>query len=753
MRSGSLLRGSFGVGLVGQTIVLLLLAGAARGSIFLVTNTNDSGGGSLRDAILSANGSPGADTIQFAIPGGGLHTITLATLLPAITDSLTIDGYTQPGSSANTQAVGDNAVLLVELDGNGLSGGGLIFNATAPSSSVRGLAIKHFGGSSLIQLIGDNGTVQGNFLGTDAVGTASGPGSSEGVYIQGANTLVGGALPAQRNVIAGNSASVVVQPAAAGVPSAVIQGNYLGTNASGTAALDSNYGVIVITGVGHSIGNVTIGGTAAGAGNLISGNALNGIMIDLGVSGASIGAVTIQGNLIGLDATGVASLPNAGDAVSVIGNPTGAIGPVLIGGTTAAARNVISSTTGSSSGVRLNGTPASTLVQGNYIGTDVTGTLARPNQQQGVHLVNGAATIGGAAAGAGNLISANLTGGISVSDSTGTIQGNFIGTQVDGITPLLNGDPAINVSQSSAATQIVIGGTAAGAGNRILFGQFQSGVFVRGATTRATIRGNSIGMAGSRGFPISVSSAFPTPNDACDADTGTNLKQNYPVITSASFGGGSVAVAGTLDSTASTTFDVDFFSSPACNTPPGYGPGHTYLGSTQVTTGPSCGGAFNVSFPASGAESVITATATDPLGNTSELSACFDATGSAAGQFFAVVPCRIADTRNPAGPYGGPALVANVDRTFVIAGQCGIPVGAKAAAFNFAVTLSTAGGDLRVFPAGAGLPLVSALNWNAGQTRANNAVIQLGPSGDITVHPDQPSGTVHLIFDVTGYFQ
>lgn len=121
--------------------------------------------------------------------------------------------------------------------------------------------------------------------------------------------------------------------------------------------------------------------------------------------------------------------------------------------------------------------------------------------------------------------------------------------------------------------------------------------------------------------------------------------------------------------------------------------------------------------------------------------------------FFSLAPCRIADTRDPAGPYGGPALAANADRTFVISGQCGVPPGAKAAAFNLAVTLSTAGGDIRVFPAGAGLPLVSALNWNAGQTRANNAIIQLGASGDVTVHPDQPSGTVHLIIDVTGYFQ
>jgi hypothetical protein len=739
--------------LVGQAMLLLLLTAAAPASILVVTNTNDSGGGSLRDAITAANGSPGADTIQFAIAGSGVHTITLTTgLLPPITDSLTIDGYTQPGSSANTLAVGDNAVILVELDGNGISGGGLIFNATAPNSLVRGLAIKRFGGSSLIQLIGDNGTVQGNFLGTDASGTAAGPGSSEGVYIQGANTLVGGTAPAHRNVIAGNSGNVVLQPAATGVPSVTIQGNYLGTDASGTVALASNYGVVAITGVGKTIGSVTIGGTAAGAGNLISGNAIDGIIIDLGATGAAIGAVTIQGNLLGLDVTGAAPLPNQGDAVSLIGNPTGAFGTILIGGTTVAARNVISSTTGSSSGIRLNGTPASTFVQGNFIGTDVTGTLARPNQQQGVHLVNGAATIGGAAPGAGNLISSNLGGGIYVSDSIATIQANFIGTKADGVTALLNGDPAVNISQSSAATQVVLGGTAAGAGNRILFGEFQAGVVVRGATARATIRGNSIAMAGTRGFPISISSTYPNPNDACDSDTGANRLQNYPVITSAALGGGSVAISGTLNSAASTTFDVDFFSSPVCNTPPGYGPGRTYLGSTQVTTNGSCDGTFGVALPASGAETTITATATDPAGNTSEFSACFTASSSAAN-FFTVAPCRVADTRGAVGAYGGPALAANVDRTFVIGGQCGIPSGATAVSFNFTITQPTAAGDLRVFPAGGGLPLVSTLNWSPAQTRANNAIVALGAAKDITVHPDQATGTVQLIVDVNGYFQ
>ena len=127
--------------------------------------------------------------------------------------------------------------------------------------------------------------------------------------------------------------------------------------------------------------------------------------------------------------------------------------------------------------------------------------------------------------------------------------------------------------------------------------------------------------------------------------------------------------------------------------------------------------------------------------------------GFAGYAYFAVSPCRLADTRGAAGPYGGPALAANADRTFVAGGHCGIPADAVAVAFNFTITQPADAGDLRVFPAGAGLPLVSTLNWRFGQTRANNAVVGLGAAGDVTVHPDQASGTVDLVIDVNGYFR
>jgi biotin transporter BioY len=121
--------------------------------------------------------------------------------------------------------------------------------------------------------------------------------------------------------------------------------------------------------------------------------------------------------------------------------------------------------------------------------------------------------------------------------------------------------------------------------------------------------------------------------------------------------------------------------------------------------------------------------------------------------YYTVTPCRLVDTRTAAGPHGGPALGALSTRTFVVAGQCGVPPAAKALSFNITVTQGTAFGDLRVYPAGIAPPLVSVINYAAGQTRANNGVVVLGAAGDLVVQSDQPSGTVHVIIDVNGYFQ
>jgi hypothetical protein len=121
---------------------------------------------------------------------------------------------------------------------------------------------------------------------------------------------------------------------------------------------------------------------------------------------------------------------------------------------------------------------------------------------------------------------------------------------------------------------------------------------------------------------------------------------------------------------------------------------------------------------------------------------------------YTVAPCRVVDTRNATGPLGGPALSAGSARTFVIAGHCGIPATAKAISANITVTVGTTAGFLTLFPSGSTRPGASSINFLAGQTRANNAVIQLGASGDVNVFAGMPAGNAtHFILDLNGYFQ
>jgi hypothetical protein len=127
-----------------------------------------------------------------------------------------------------------------------------------------------------------------------------------------------------------------------------------------------------------------------------------------------------------------------------------------------------------------------------------------------------------------------------------------------------------------------------------------------------------------------------------------------------------------------------------------------------------------------------------------------------ATQFFALNPCRVADTRGPAGPSGGPALAANSTRSFPVAGLCGVPSDARAVAISLTVVQETEPGNLRLFPAGGALPNASTINFQAGKARANNAIVGLGTAGEISVRCDMSTGSTgstHFLFDVTGYFR
>ena len=123
-----------------------------------------------------------------------------------------------------------------------------------------------------------------------------------------------------------------------------------------------------------------------------------------------------------------------------------------------------------------------------------------------------------------------------------------------------------------------------------------------------------------------------------------------------------------------------------------------------------------------------------------------------AKNFYTVTPCRIFDTREATGAWGGPRLAAGSERTFSVGGRCGIPATARAVSVNVTVTEPTDSGFLVLFPGGGPPPLASAINFRPGQTRANNAIVTLGPGGDLVVRTGMASGGVQGILDVSGYF-
>ena len=336
---------------------------------FVVTNTNDSGPGSLRQAITDseAQGSTLSlpNHIVFAIPetdpgkdpNTGAFVIHPLSPLPAIFHTSVIDGYTQPGAAPNTNSIdqADNAKIRIEIDGSqaGRPADGL--ELYAQGCTVRGLAIHSFitklqvGTTTNLLLdgvgifvLGDHETITGNFIGTDASGMVAHGNEVQGIALFGFDNTIGGTDPADRNLISGNGAAGV------GIASAEtgnqIIGNFIGTNATGAAALPTN--LLSVAGYRLASEGVllegsgdTLGGTTPAERNVISGNAGDGVGL-LRSSGtdtrSSAAAETVIGNYIGTDPTGTQAVPNGGDGVHLqtgIGN--------FIGGTAPGQGNII----------------------------------------------------------------------------------------------------------------------------------------------------------------------------------------------------------------------------------------------------------------------------------------------------------------------------------------------------------------------------------------------------------------------------
>jgi CSLREA domain-containing protein len=512
-------------------------------------NTNTASG-AMAGECLAGQAPLVVDTIAFNITGGcaTVCTITPATSLPTVTEPVVINGYTQPGSAANTFGVGNNVVLKIEINGTTAGGTGLTL-AGPGNVTIQGLVINRFGTEVLVQ--GPANSILGNFIGVDPTGTLDLGNTGNGIEVTSLANVIGSSAPGNRNVISGNNgagspAGIFLNGSGA---RATIENNYIGTNAAGTAAIPNGFGINAESSDSNVIGGVIIGPVPPGTSvtNVISGNGI---------------------------------------------------------------------------GVRLNGADNNTI-EGNHIGVDATGAVPLGNDGQGVRIDNGSGNVIGGGLDETNVISANGDVGVRVtSAANNTISHNIIG---------MNG----------AATATL--------------GNFDGGVHVFGGSGNL-IRSNVIfGNDGSTppnlGIDLDVDEIAPddgvTPNDAGDADTGSNGLQNFPVLTGASFAGGNTTISGTLNSTPSTAFTLEFFVSAACD-PSGFGEGQIPIGTAQVATDGSGNVAFGpLVFATASPLPFATATATTPGNSTSEFSQCRTVSG---------VPIGATPTPTPTITAGGPTL-------------------------------------------------------------------------------------------------
>ncbi len=416
-------------------------------------------------------------------------------------------------NAADNNTIGGD---VIASGGNRIFGSGqngIAINGGSTGNTLGGTAA---GAGNLISSNSRNGinvdastgnAIEGNYIGTNVAGTAAAANGQNGISLtNGANgNIIGGTTAGAQNLISGNSRDGVVVDASSGN---TIAGNYIGTNAAGTAAQANGWGGIELVGTAS---NNTIGGTTAAARNIISGNTERGVYLN----GADSNQVL--GNYIGLDVTGTTVIANGWSGVelnssadnNIIGGAmlanggnrifgsgqngiaiNGASTGNTIGGTATGAGNIISSN--GQSGINVDASTGNTMA-GNYIGTNVAGTAAAANGENGISLTNGANgnTIGGNVAGAGNTISDNTRNGLSINASSGnTIAGNHIGTTAAGTGAQANGWNGIELTSTSANN--TIGGTTVVARN-IISGNTERGVYLNGADSNQVL-GNYIGL-------------------------------------------------------------------------------------------------------------------------------------------------------------------------------------------------------------------------------------------------------------------
>ncbi|MFZ1388676.1 MAG: GEVED domain-containing protein [Thiolinea sp.] len=466
-----------------------------------IVNTNDAGQGSLRQFILNANLLGGESNLAqvglaaglensiFMIPGAGPHLITPTSVLPSLTGAATaLNAATQAGASCAVSG----RTLKIGLDGSnaGVNISGLTIDAA--NVVVRGFAIGKFTEAGVLGTANaDNMSVVCNNLGLATDGSTVTANGTNGLYVKiGASNLqVGGNTDDDRNIVSGNTRDGIRLE---GVATATISRNYIGTDASGMSARSNNREGASYAGIyaGKPVTGTATSSAITIRNNLISGNdVITGVAPIYNVSSGiwldTVAVATITGNLIGTDPTGTSALRNTGYGVYIK-----ATTDVVVGGTTAAERNVISANFKDGINTRFGTNRISIL--GNYLGTDISGTVNLGNTDNGIFLADTQnAVIGNSSAAGRNIIAGNKISGIRNSSSPGTIiAGNYIGLDVSGAVAMGNNLHGIYVQTSA---NVRIGGSAI-ADRNVIAANKVIGVFITGAASNTRVENNLVGL-------------------------------------------------------------------------------------------------------------------------------------------------------------------------------------------------------------------------------------------------------------------
>jgi hypothetical protein len=537
-------------------------------AVFTVTNTNDSGDGSLRAAINNANVTPipQSATILFSIPGSGLQTIKPLSPLPNITVQIDIEGTTD-----------SNGNPLIELDGESAGAGatGLIFNRNTNGnikpSIVSGLVINRFANNG-IEIDGPGETdVFGCRIGTDSSGKRVRANGGGGVVISGSNNQIGlaGSGTEFQTIISGNTQGGIVLTGG----NNTIQNCFIGTDVTGAKALPNGVDGIFI----HSSDNL-IGGARGGEGNLISGNQGSGIsIIPVGMGAATRN--TMLRNKVGTNLAGNAALQNLGAGIDIENNVSDGIN--AIGDDTPADENLISGNAGP--GIDLEASDGVQIFQ-NLIGTDINDTKAVPNRGDGIDLDNSShnsldENIIGGNLGDGVLIFQNLGETADSNDFNNCIIGTNNSEDEISIPNGLNGINIENGSDNSIE-------------NTLLYNNGLAGLEIDGASAS----GNDFFFGGifnnhKLGISIGDNSGTDHPNHPVSTGGGAGAggtpvpeeELNHPLITSAIANGNHATISGTYLGDSGTTFTINLYASSSADAS-GFGQGEQQVDSTQVTT-------------------------------------------------------------------------------------------------------------------------------------------------------------------------